>query len=815
MKTEYVLATKDSKMDNIYWGETLGSTVSLGGGAWSSHPDYTEPINGLGNAEGLSGWCPEMVVYGRVLSPYERVSVETYLALKYGISLDGSYYYKNRLLWDTSNSSWNRITGVINDSDDDFRQCISTTSYEETPRFSSLPANDSFFRRNSHSKASANRLIAIGRLFSDDIHSPSYMMWGDNGGNTTTTAMAGNWHGMGRRWLIHTDIDTVSVQPPTITSSGVSLTVRGNVVDFSAHTTGTPYISIGPATSSDLHYGFTCPARNYSFFIGTARLDETECSEGYYFDDGRVYRVILGETEDTPVVTNAKGHDIDIFKWGDHLYLQIDGEGDADYNIIVPLDQHTPTPHIWEEGERSESGADGRTDTEGDGRFVDNNLFEGYSCLGLIKPAAGSAVSDLRIDGFSDTGTYAELSYAIAGGGEFSPYRNRRTYLLASGFGGTRTYRSTGFDPDRRKILFHNLLLADSDTVTFAWNDGLLADVDAEEASCDESDGVINIHAHGTEPGLSYLLSDSPYTPGTGTPIPMSGCEHTIPGLATGTYFLTLFQKPLSNLCAWSGSDNEYMTAPLPSGSNDISWKYDGSGNEYTAGIRVSGTAVRYGVKMRNDTAWFVRNGAASSPRRLSKGDSIHVKYASGKVYVKINNTQVYNTATKTTAWMFRANFGRGKNALQDYSGTTASPTLSSDRVMLDNAKADTLHYMVFIGDGCYRQGTQVIPLDGDDGFMPGKPRQPEYGMMNPSGILQAASDPASPLSVTAVLPPGAASGPVQMLVFDVSGRLHRKGRVMSVPPYRDTFTVSAPGVYIVKAITGNGEHTAKIAIGL
>ena len=637
------------------------------------------------------------------------------------------------------------------------------------------------------------------------------MMWGDNGGSTSTTGTGRNWHGMGRQWLVRTNIDTVSVQSPAITHSGVDLTVHGNVIDITAHSSGNPCLSIGPMASSDLHYGFTCPVKNSSFFIGTARQDSTECSEGYYFDNGSIYKVVMGEQEDTPTVTDARGHDIDIFKWGDHLYLQIDGTGDAGYNITVPLDDLTPFP-IWDEEDRNGTTTEGRTGTGGDGRYVDNNMLPGYRCHGLVKPAAGSAIRNLRIDGFNDTGSYAELSYSIAGGGEFKPHRLGRTYLLANGNGGTRAYRCTGFDPERKKILFHNLTLSDNDTITFAWNDGLLADVDAEQASCGNADGKINIHIHNTGPGLSYMVSDTPNISGAGTPYPESQREYTISGKAPGVYYLSIFQRAMDNLRAWPASESEYATAPLPSGSNDISWKYDGSGNEYTAGIRVSGNTVRYGVKLRNDTAWYVRNGATSSPRRLLKGDSIHVKYASGKVYVKINTIQVSNTATKNSNWLFRANFGRGENTLQDLSGIVNSPTLSSDRVMLENVKADTLRYEIHIGSGCNGQETYVVPLTGSGGFIFHSPSQPTGSNEKADGTLMATTDPANPLSVTAVLPSDMDCGPVQMLVFDVTGKLHRRGRVISSPPYRDSFTVDAPGVYIIKAITGNGEHTAKVA---
>ena len=797
------------------WGEVDNATLSFGGGALGSNPAFSSALSNLGSTPGFSGWCPELIVYGRMLTPYERVNIETLLALKYGITLDGSYYYKDRLLWDVASDPFLRITGIINDSTETFRQSISTTSYEEQPRLSTLPANDSFFGRDSYGKSSSNRLLTMGRFFTDDIPDDSYMMWGDNGGATSTTATGRNWHTMGRRWLVRTDIDTTAVDTMVLTRSNLELTAKGNMINITANTTGNPSLTLGPMTSSDLHFGFTCPVSNVSFFIGTARQDSTSCSEGYYFDDGNVYKVVWGEQEQAPFLTDMKGHDIDIFKWGDHLYLQVDGSGDASYNIIVPLDELTPSP-FWDDEDNGGSGNRNSGDDmviETDQRYVDNNRLPGYKCWGLIKPACGTILQGIRIDGFVDTGTYAELSYAIAGGGEFKPYRLGRTFLLAKGGSGTRAYRCAGFDPERKKILFHQLALADRDTITFAWNDGLLADVDAEPA-CHGNDGKINIHVHNSGPVLSISYTNRLTRATVGMPYPESSRENTISGLTPAVYDLSLIQEGMNNLRAWTTTDTEYMTASLPSGNNDISWKYDGSGNEYVAGFRVSGTSVKFGVKLRNDTAWFIRNGSLYSPRQVSAGATFHVKYVSGKVYVKINGTQVTNSATKNSNWLFRARFGRGVTVLKELSGIGGNTTFSNDRVMLESVKADTLCYEVHIGSECNGSTTYVVPQDVDDGFNYRLPRINDKNLEDGTNPLTVTNGTPGGQNITAVLSTDATDGPVQMLIFDAAGRLHHKGRVINSPPYIETFGVDAPGVYLIKAITPSGEYTNKVACG-
>ena len=54
-------------------------------------------------------------------------------------------------------------------------------------------------------------------------------------------------------------------------------------------------------------------------------------------------------------------------------------------------------------------------------------------------------------------------------------------------------------------------------------------------------------------------------------------------------------------------------------------------------------------------------------------------------------------------------------------------------------------------------------------------------------------------------------SGPATLMVFDASGRLVFEGEMEGSDIKTKRFTVPMNGVYIVKAITAEGEHTQKI----
>lgn len=172
-------------------------------------------------------YCPEAIVYGRMLSQLERRQVETYLALRHGITLTGSYFAPDgSLLWDyVANLDYHhRVTGIARWPQSLLDQPISTTSYEEGSGYASnLPGNDSFWQLRD-SLPSDNRLLVIGRKSSCPLPEGGHLMWGDDNGALTMIQLQSDtlWRVMDRTWRYETSI---TAEPDT-TSNCVELSYK-------------------------------------------------------------------------------------------------------------------------------------------------------------------------------------------------------------------------------------------------------------------------------------------------------------------------------------------------------------------------------------------------------------------------------------------------------------------------------------------------------------------------------------------------------------------------------------------------------------
>jgi hypothetical protein len=142
---------------------------------------------------GFRGFLPELIIYDRVLTLQERSKVESYLAIKYGITLDSSYIgTSDKPLWDINDPNLfpfhHRVCAIGKDSKAAIRQQRSNTTYEEMP-YSSYEHNSDDVGNMRHSKLipkldspSLYRSLTIG--YSDrslnSVAEGSYLFWGDD-----------------------------------------------------------------------------------------------------------------------------------------------------------------------------------------------------------------------------------------------------------------------------------------------------------------------------------------------------------------------------------------------------------------------------------------------------------------------------------------------------------------------------------------------------------------------------------------------------------------------------------------------------------
>lgn len=266
----------------------------------------------------FTGYSPEFIVYGRMLSQLERRKVETYLAMKYGITLWGSYITPDDILiWDNTNQTYHhRVTAVAKYTDSSLSQLLSTTSYEEDPRFAFLPANDSFYKHSSLNKPTQNRLLVLGHEYGCSIPNNSYMVWGDNGSSIALfDSISPLWHKLGRIWKLNSNMPSKSSHTTMVSSSNINVITLHDGL-YSINRSVSPILNssatFGPQTTNDLHLSFVCPEVYPTFSVLAKRSIDNKCF-GYIFDSGgNIRKVNDGDT--TLVAQDAKGHQIDFYK---------------------------------------------------------------------------------------------------------------------------------------------------------------------------------------------------------------------------------------------------------------------------------------------------------------------------------------------------------------------------------------------------------------------------------------------------------------------------------------------------------------------
>lgn len=165
---------------------TYLSSIRRSHSLWNGQQEYAADLSFL------SGYCPELVGYDRILSPMECRRVESYLAIKYGITLKSSYYGSDgRILWDADalQKYHHRITAIGWD------------------------AGNRLFQHTSVTADKDSLLLTISRTDTTGLASGSYLIVGDNNGTLTTAVDEESpWHICGRQWAVSAISDTLHLK---------------------------------------------------------------------------------------------------------------------------------------------------------------------------------------------------------------------------------------------------------------------------------------------------------------------------------------------------------------------------------------------------------------------------------------------------------------------------------------------------------------------------------------------------------------------------------------------------------------------------
>lgn len=597
------------------WGEDPQSNLTLGYG-------YLNRANGLSTYSmknfdnNFYGYIPELLVYSRVLTPLERRKAETYLAIKYGVSLSNSYISSDdKLIWDWSaNTKYNnRITGIMRDDTSGLNQPFSTTSYEEGTYFSD--AYDSYVEQNYRDQSSRYRLLVMGQSPGCELTDKNVTLWGDDNGALTTQNTGGvaGIKRMTRTWKLITN-----TPPPTAEEKILQFNTNGLEVDsgfgqctFTNRTAGTIGTSVTktPLRGKNGYLEFKTLEIGSALVIKFGAGNGAPSTQDYGVKiepNGNIYA--LENTKPALYLgwVNRNINTTSLEKRGDVVYLNIFDENNAKVITtkiltILPADVDKPFYGIFS---------------------VEKKTVDFFQ-----KVVHG---------GFVSSGSKVELSYDSNRASEFASNTDK-SYLIIdrSGTGEfgvehTEYIPVSDIDQTRKKIIFNNVIWdADGngkDVFSFGYKNAAVKLVALEEGiapTCEngilQENGKINIEIKEGLPGYKYTLTKT----GT-TAVLQTGSFYesktTLNGIAAGIYDLTL-EMTGTNFEKTGGSGliaTTSNTTSLVAGTASMEWAVtDFSSDKYIGFISQKTTktaaVLSYGVLVRQNQLYFWNKGTSSS----------------------------------------------------------------------------------------------------------------------------------------------------------------------------------------------------------
>lgn len=796
------------------WGENSVSNLFVGGTYSASNPQFSTGYDAtaFGNNR-FDGYSPEVIIYGRYLTPAERRKVESYLAVKYGITLNNSYLdSEGNLIWDKDENLGyhHRVTAIGSDAASALHQPLSTTSYEEGPVYATMKANDTFHDGNSYAESSASRLLVMGREYGNPLPDKGYIFWGDdNGPLTTYTSPADTlWHIMHRTWTVRSNVPA-SADSTLVRWNGTGMTVtrKGFLDTIEQDSSATEAFAVTPSLPGrEGAISFYCPLSHPTFDAGFTGSGGNTCEYGYRFDrEGNVYVISGGQAGTTAVATGVSGSAVSIRREDGQVYLRIDGIGSQTRTIPLP-------------------------ETSG-------------SMSGLIRTVTSEEplrIAAVRTGGIGDTGNMAELSHALTPDDEFSQYCRNRTLLLIDPSGEGRfdtedmiAVKCSRPDLMRGKTVFHNLFWdldgSGSDVFTFAYYDGLAADAVPTPSTCEDgkprNDGSIDIDIRIGTPVYDYVLSADTVAGVPKDEIIASGKftgeAHRIDGLAPGTYTLKVTQGGGNDIYGTGGPlYTTYVHDKRIFASGEVSWTVTGTNSNYRLGVepRISDDITQFGFDVRGDKAYMIIDGHTSLTQfiRIKEGDVLTLGLEGITVSYKLNGKVIRRfTQWNIRAWRLCIKFGTGETHITGLTvnGEPIPDFTHSGNVQVENPKTNTALFTVHVGSECdptlpngteKKEGSLIGWSDragNGEGNSQGNGNRDDSFQVKPdgtTGIFDVVLEQDQP-------------GDVTLMVFDASGKLVHEQFMEGETTKRSRFEAPAPGVYVVKAIGPDWEKTRKI----
>ncbi|PQL93410.1 T9SS type A sorting domain-containing protein [Apibacter adventoris] len=822
---------RTGKPHTSLWGVRNHSVISLGHNFNPSNINNTSTFDlPGGDGDYAEAYIPELFIYGRILTPLERIKTESYLAVKYGFTLERSYLdSESHLIWDLDQDKKysKRITGMIRDDKSGLFQKGGTTSYEENPSFSYSVAGDSYERQGKSVNASRyglpnrNKLLVIERLSAhQSMKDKDYALWGDDnkGIETQTDERYLGLKLMKRSWLLNTNMGGRQPVPEQMKwrienldyeqkGYKISITKPGGSAGTGTLVSESPM----PGYEGQIYFEVGQGSGPLLVKFGTPSIPEINNANDYgiYINEkGKIYPIIKGvlKSQDLWKLKATAGTQIRITKTKESIIISANG-------WALPQDgQELPQIFIDKED-------------------IDKDF---YVSIGAYNYKKDIQINNLRAEGFIDTGNRIELSYGKGRAEEFANYSQPTgslSYLLIdrSGTGNfnpenTEIYPVDENDKDRTKIIFNNIFFDTDnngkDAFTFAYRESnLIAKIEKENPSCDDlgasqKDGKITLKIERGDEGFQYQL----YNIET-TQIEKEGTffgkeKYEIPGIPLGNYTLKLKEiggfnlVPTTENIESKGNSQFYVNSSTSYGFLETHYKSEAQNYQMGFTPPVPGLPdiyVRNGIEITQGKIYKITDNIKKPTSiegiQLSAGDFIQVQNtAPGIVEYKVNGTTVATDKfSDNIKQYYTVKLNDPGEGIYNIKHHKPHPW-HLQGVQRQDLSESTIETPITLETNCKATIAPIIPT----------PQEEEDKANN---LVLYYKDFTNKSSITAKIQLKESST-LTLAVFDFSGNLmYSKDISESKIEHQIELDTLPKGVYIVKVFTSEGEFTKKISI--
>lgn len=800
------------------WGERDRAVLTFGSIATSSDVNQNSTFSIPTSANNaFVGYIPEFIVYSRLLTPLERRKVDTYLAIKYGITIPVSYIgSKDQLLWDYElNPDFNnRITALYRDDASDIYQVEGGTTYEDLP--TNTASDDYYYGGNPYDRSSDSRLLNISLQSGNKLNDGSYMFWSDDnkGIKFTPIEKAVGWAMLDRSWLLKTNIIADQSQDLEWNVTDLEYTINDsrkgiNIVNKSSLSNPKDgyLISSLPLISDRGAIEVTNLSLSGTLYIKFGSNQPTSTGNtdyGYHVNNiGSIYPIkegVIGESS-VGVVSSGK---LEMEKIGNLIYLRKDGVRLRGSEIII-----NPSH--------------------------ENNQFYAGVFVG------GNGLLDSKMlvchGGFVDTGNKVELSYASNKAPLPSPLavkeKSGNVYLVIdhSGKGDFSKENAqyipySDYDTKRNKYIFENIFFDtdknNEDMFTFVYRESALAgEVEVEEPSCNEADGAILIKLDGGSPAFEWTLKDlrTGEITKTGTAYShdvridsVRGGEYQVEVKEAGGY--TLINKNPD-----ATPNRAKTTNAFPVFQGNIEWAITSTTDTYMIGwtnftesVDNPKNIIHYGLKKEGNKIYKVVSGKLEETNvTVQEGDVLRIQKEMSKVYYYKNGAQ------------FSSNSIKWYDVVLKFYGLV---DMSFGHAEIYNVRAEGFFNLAdynwsYTNDIDLSKGVDAKVIFDVEVYDPCDNGMQEPETPTNSEEIQSTENN-SKLKVYGI--PGTMEvtarveleqpQPVSFVVYDMSGNVVKTiNKTTSEKVQEVTINVGRKGIFIVKAITPSKDHSAKTLV--